>query len=421
MNKRAYSVSQINEYIASMFKNDYLLHAPVWVQGEVSQCSEYAGSGAVYFTLKDEAAVIGCVMFRADRYKGLGFKLQTGQKVLVCGTVSVYTKNGRYQLIAKQIRLDGIGSLYERYLQIRQSLEEQGMFDPMYKRPIPGYVSRLGVVTSPSGSVVWDVIHVAKQRHPGIQILVYPAKVEGDGAAASLVRGMEAMQRAGVDVIIIGRGGGSLEELWPFNEEIVSQAIFQSSIPVISAVGHETNMMISDLAADLHENAPSTAAVRAVTDMKEVADSLQADRELLQRQMLDCLERNRFALSQRKLKLAAGDPRQKLDQSRMRLAEAERHLSHLMEKCLSDYQLQLQVYGERLRGLSPYAKLEQGYAFVTDGQGRRIVSAAQVQPGCLLTIRFADGAVSAVAAQEENGQYPEPGSRSKGKEEDYEQ
>ncbi len=390
----AYSITQINEYIAAMFSNDYLLHAPIWVQGEVSQCAEHTASGTIYFTLKDEKSVLSCAMFRWDRQSGLRFKLETGQKVLVCGEVSVYTRTGRYQMRAKTIRLDGIGDLYEEYLRIRRSLEELGMFSPVYKQPIPAYVSTIGVVTSPSGSVVWDVIHVAKQRHPGIRILVYPAKVEGEGAAASLVRGMEAMQNAGVDAIIIGRGGGSLEELWPFNEEAVAHAIFNSAVPVISAVGHETNMMISDLAADLHENAPSTAAVKAVPDMAAVKDEIEAMRETFRTLMNQHLQRCRSDLSRKALQLKLYSPKSKITQQKVRAKTAREALQHNMERLISQKKAALSVYEERLRGLSPYAKLEQGYAFVTDEKGERIAKAAQAMNGQVLTLRFADGAVT---------------------------
>ena len=275
--QNVYTVAQVNAYIKNMFTQDFMLQS-LFVRGEVSNC-KYHSSGHIYFTLKDEKGAIACVMFAGNR-GGLKFKLENGQQVVAGGIVDVYEKDGKYQLYAKQIVQEGAGYLYEKYEALKQDLAERGMFAEQYKRPIPGYSQTLGVVTAPTGAAVRDIINVAKRRNPYIRILLYPAIVQGEQAAQSIANGIRALERQGVDVMIVGRGGGSLEDLWAFNEEIVAQAVFDCSIPVISAVGHETDHTIIDYVADLRAPTPSAAAELAVFDYGQVMLALHNGREL---------------------------------------------------------------------------------------------------------------------------------------------
>ena len=232
--KNVYTVAQVNGYIKNMFTQDFLLQS-ILVKGEVSNC-KYHSSGHIYFTLKDGKGAIACVMFACNR-SGLKFHMQEGQQVVVGGTIDVFERDGRYQLYAKSITLDGAGQLYERFEQLKRELAEQGLFAPEYKQPIPRFIRTLGVVTAPTGAAVRDIINIATRRNPYVQIILYPAIVQGEQAPASIVNGIRALERCKVDVMIVGRGGGSIEDLWAFNEEIVAQAIFDCSVPIISAVG----------------------------------------------------------------------------------------------------------------------------------------------------------------------------------------
>ncbi|MDE5588051.1 MAG: exodeoxyribonuclease VII large subunit, partial [Acetatifactor sp.] len=254
--RSVYTVGQLNSYIKNMFAQDYLLQS-LFVKGEVSNC-KYHASGHIYFTLKDPTGVVNCVMFAGSR-AGLSFRLAEGQQVIVGGAVDVYARDGKYQLYAKQIVLDGNGLLYEKFEQLKRELEESGMFSPEYKQPIPKYIRTLGVVTADTGAAVRDIIQITRRRNPYVQIILYPAIVQGEAAVPSVVRGIRMLERAGVDVMIVGRGGGSIEDLWAFNEREVAQAVFDCSVPVISAVGHETDTTIIDFVSDLRAPTPSAA------------------------------------------------------------------------------------------------------------------------------------------------------------------
>ena len=275
-----YTVGQINSYIKNMFASDFFLQK-IEVEGEVSNC-KYHSSGHIYFSLKDASGTLSCVMFARERREGLGFVMKDGDKVVVTGSVNVFVRDGRYQLYASRIRQDGLGALYERFLRLKQELEEMGMFDASYKKPIPSMVRRLGVVTAPAGAAIQDIRNVAMRRNPYLQIILCPALVQGRDAAPSLVRALALLDQAGVDVIIIGRGGGSLEDLWAFNEESVARAVFACRTPVISAVGHETDFTITDFVADLRAPTPSAAAELAVQDVSALLRSLNGYRSRLQ-------------------------------------------------------------------------------------------------------------------------------------------
>ena len=289
-----YSVGQVNNYIKNMFQQDFLLNK-VSIKGEVSNC-KYHTSGHIYFSLKDETGALACVMFAGQR-KGLAFPMKNGDKVVVSGSVSVYERDGKYQLYAKEITLEGAGLLYERFLALKAELEEMGMFAKEYKQPIPAYAKTVGIVTAPTGAAIQDIRNVAGRRNPYVQLILYPALVQGDGAKESIIEGIEKLDAYGVDVMLVGRGGGSVEDLWAFNEEEVARAIFNCKTPIISAVGHETDTTIADFVADLRAPTPSAAAELAVADIRGVFQSLENYRQKLSRNL-----ENKIQLLQQQIK-----------------------------------------------------------------------------------------------------------------------
>ena len=394
-----YTVSQVNNYIKNMFTQDFMLNR-IAVQGEVSNC-KYHSSGHLYFSLKDGGGAIACVMFAGQR-KGLAFSMKNGDRVVVNGSVSVYERDGRYQLYAREIRLEGEGALYEQFLALKRQLEEMGMFAPEYKRPIPAYIRRLGVVTAPTGAAIQDIRNIAGRRNPYVQVILYPALVQGEGAASSIVRGIEALDELGVDVIIVGRGGGSMEDLWAFNEEPVARAIFQCRTPVISAVGHETDVTIADFAADLRAPTPSAAAELAVFDIREFQDKLDTIGARLQTQMSGRISRARQMEEGYQRTLGYLSPENQIREKRMYLMTAEEKLSRQMELLLQKKRHALQLYIERMKGLSPLEKLNQGFAYV-EKDGRAVKETGQVKEQDLLTVHVSDGRIWARVEKTEKG------------------
>lgn len=365
----------------------------LFVKGEVSNC-KYHPSGHIYFTLKDPKGVVNCVMFAGNR-AGLSFRLAEGQQVIVGGTVDVYERDGKYQLYAKQIALDGSGLLYEKFEQLKRELEESGMFAAEYKQPIPRYIRTLGVVTADTGAAVRDIMQIAHRRNPYVQIILYPAIVQGEAAVPSVVRGIRTLEKLGVDVMIVGRGGGSMEDLWAFNEREVAQAVFDCSVPIISAVGHETDTTIIDYVADLRAPTPSAAAELAVTDVREILSQLEADRMMLNRLMQRKLQDGRTEIRQRELQLRALSPMGRIRERRMRLLNMEEQLQNRMEKLLGARRHALAIYIEKFKSLSPLEKLNSGYSYITDGDGSNIRSVKQVREGQELEITVSDGSFRA--------------------------
>lgn len=390
--QKVYSVGQVNTYIRNMFTQDFVLNR-VSVRGEISNL-KYHTSGHIYFTLKDASAAIACVMFAGAR-GGLAFRMSNGQQVVVDGAVNVYERDGKYQLYATKIRQDGAGELYEKFLELKEELEEMGMFAPEYKQPIPRFVRRLGVVTASTGAAIRDIINIATRRNPGIRIILYPAKVQGEGAAESVAAGLAALDALGVDVIIVGRGGGSIEDLWAFNEETVARAIFSCHTPVISAVGHETDTTIADFVADLRAPTPSAAAELAVADVTAWLQALDEDALQLQRIMQRMIKDARSRLRECELRMRYAKPQQRLMQQKQRLDEYEERLRRAMQSLLEQTRHQLALSEERLRRLSPYEKLESGYGCILTEDGRRIRSVSQVSPGEVVQIYLADGRMTA--------------------------
>ena len=390
--KTVYSVGQVNRYVKNMFIQDYVLRK-VYVKGEVSNC-KYHTSGHIYFSLKDETGVLSCVMFAGQR-RGLAFRMKDGDRVVVGGAVDVYERDGRYQMYAKEITLEGAGALYERFLALKAELEEMGMFAPEYKQPIPRFIRRLGVVTAPTGAAVQDIRNISLRRNPYLQIILYPALVQGDGAADSIVKGIRMLDEAGVDTIIVGRGGGSIEDLWAFNEEKVARAIFECRTPIISAVGHEVDFTIADFVADLRAPTPSAAAELAVDDMAQVMYTLSSYQERFQRDMREKIECQRVRLGQYQMRLKYLSPESRLRDRRQALVDFEDTLRRAMDNKLQQYRHRLGIYLERYQGLSPLAKLNQGYSFVADTDGRGITSVSQVKPGDRVEISVTDGVIQA--------------------------
>lgn len=390
--KTVYSVGQVNRYVKNMFTQDYVLRK-VYVKGEVSNC-KYHTSGHIYFSLKDETGVLSCVMFAGQR-RGLAFRMKDGDRVVVGGTVDVYERDGRYQMYAKEITLEGAGALYERFLALKAELEEMGMFAPGYKQPILRFIRRLGVVTAPTGAAVQDIRNISLRRNPYLQIILYPALVQGDGAADSIVKGIRMLDEAGVDTIIVGRGGGSIEDLWAFNEEKVARAIFECRTPIISAVGHEVDFTIADFVADLRAPTPSAAAELAVDDMAQVMYTLSSYQERFQRDMREKIEFQRVRLGQYQMWFKYLSPESRLRDRRQALVDFEDTLRRAMDNKLQQYRHRLGIYLERYQGLSPLAKLNQGYSFVADTDGRGITSVSQVKPGDRVEIFVTDGVIQA--------------------------
>ncbi len=390
--RNVYSVRQVNAYIKNMFTQDFMLNR-IYVRGEVSNC-KYHPSGHIYFSLKDESGTIACVMFAGSR-SGLSFRMQSGQTVIVLGSVSVYERDGKYQLYAREILLDGAGLLYERFEALKRELEEMGMFAPEYKQPIPAYVRKVGIVTAPTGAAVRDIMNIARRRNPYVQLILYPALVQGEGAVPSIIKGLRMLEQYGVDVIIAGRGGGSIEDLWAFNEEAVARAIFDCKVPVISAVGHETDTMISDFVADLRAPTPSAAAELAVYEYA-ACEAQRKEYELrLKRQMLRVLQEKRQELEQMGIRLRYTHPRQKLNDRRQYAADLETRLCREMQRTLEKSWHRLAIYIEKMNGLSPLKKLNQGYSYVEDSSGRTVRSVDQTKAGEMLRIYVSDGVVDA--------------------------
>lgn len=376
-----------------MFTQDYLLQR-LFVKGEVSNC-KYHISGHIYFSLKDPKGTISCVMFAGNR-SGLSFRLTDGQQVIVGGAVDVYERDGKYQLYAKQILLDGSGQLYERYEQLKRELEELGMFAPEYKQPIPKFIRTLGVVTADTGAAVRDIIQIARRRNPYVQIILCPAIVQGEAAVPSIVSGIRRLERMGVDVMIVGRGGGSIEDLWAFNEREVAQAVFDCTVPVISAVGHETDTTIIDFVSDLRAPTPSAAAELAVADIREVLREIASAGDALDRLMQRKIEEKRMYFRQAELKMKLLSPANRIREQKMLALQTEERLQERMQRILDSRRNRLLLCLERLKGLSPLEKLSSGYAYMTNGKGDNIRSVSQVSPGERVTVQVKDGRMGAI-------------------------
>ena len=389
---KIYTVEQINNYIRNMFDTDFVL-SRVNVTGEVSNC-KYHPSGHIYFTIKDNNNALSVIMFAGNR-NGLSFRLENGMKIVVTGKITVFARDGKYQLYASSIERAGMGELYERYLALKKELEEMGMFDDMYKQPIPYYSAKVGVVTASTGAAIQDIINVSKRRNPYVQIVLYPALVQGDGAVLSICRGIEALERYGVDVIIVGRGGGSIEDLWAFNDENVARTIFECHIPVISAVGHETDFTIADFVADLRAPTPSAAGELAVPDIMELkwklnnmklqlGSSLKKRLELMQTRYSSIINRKVFK-----------EPNVMLADKILALNGFEKDLNNYMKMELKDRRNHFEKVVATLDSLSPLKTLSRGYTVLEDKNGDVVTTSKDLKDGDVVKIILHDGTKNA--------------------------
>lgn len=408
MTRNVYTVGQVNAYIKNMFVQDFMM-SRIYIKGEVSNC-KYHSSGHIYFTLKDETGALTAVMFAGNR-SGLAFSMKNGDNVIVLGSISVYERDGKYQLYAREILLDGAGLLYQKFEALKKELEEMGMFSEEYKRPIPNYIKTLGIVTAPTGAAIRDIQNICCRRNPYVQTILYPALVQGDGAAASLVKGIHGLEALGVDTIIIGRGGGSIEDLWAFNEEVVARAIFECSVPIISAVGHETDTTIADFVSDLRAPTPSAAAELAVYDWRELTDNLMSFRLQLNKGIHSKLEWFEESWKQYKSRLSLLSPQNRINEKRHMAVDLEEKLKLVMDQNMMQQKHSLELYAQRLESLSPVKLLSQGYSFVADEHGRGIRDVTKVEQNEILKIHMMNGVVRAQVTETEvnewkNGKRP---------------
>ena len=373
-----YSVSSVNQYIKNMFSKEYALSV-VFVKGEISNC-KYHSSGHIYFSLKDDRSQLTC-----------DFRMENGQEVVVGGSISVYERDGKYQLYAKKIVPVGDGHLQEQYEKLKKKLEAAGYFDEDRKLPIPKYVKKVGIVTAKTGAAVHDMIQIATRRNPYVQLYLYPAKVQGEGAAQSIAGGISFLDEFGVDVILAGRGGGSMEDL--FNEEIVAQAIYECRTPVISAVGHETDVTIADYVADLRAPTPSAAAELAVYDVRLVLEELYGYKDRLARCILAQVDAGREHLDFTEKRLRYLNPENQMVQKRQYLIDIEERLFRNMKNELQKKKQMMSLLAARLDAKSPLKRLAGGYAYVTDEAGRMVDSVKSLQVNDVLMMTFSDGVV----------------------------
>lgn len=392
MKSNVYTVGQVNSYIKNMFMEDFALRH-ISIKGEVSNC-KYHSSGHIYFSLKDKDGVIACVMFKGNR-KGLEFQMQEGQSVVATGAVGVYERDGKYQLYAEKITLDGAGDLYKRFEELKNELEEMGMFAPEYKKSIPEYALNIGIVTSKTGAAIQDIINISKRRNPYVQLHLYPALVQGAMAAPDIVNGIRCLDSMGMDVIIVGRGGGSIEDLWAFNEEIVARAVFECETPIISAVGHETDTTITDFVADMRAPTPSAAAELAVFDYNIFVQDLNDRQYMLLKSLKRQITNDKSIAEQYRLRLINKSPYNKLLQNRQYVSDVQSRMSDLMHEKINFMRNRLLVISERLNGLSPLNRLSKGFAYVQDSNGIPLVDIGQIKKGDSVKLHLKNGSALA--------------------------
>lgn len=388
--KKVYSVSQVNSYVKRLFDDDFILRG-IYIKGELSNV-KYHSSGHIYFSLKDERGAIAAVMWRSDAAM-LKFRLEDGKQVIVHGNVSVYEAGGKYQIYAKSIEDAGKGDLAAQFEELKKKLSEMGMFSEEYKQEIPAYSMKIGVVTAETGAVIRDIYNVASRRNPYCQILLYPSAVQGEGAAEQIAAGIAYLDQTDVDTIIVGRGGGSMEDLWAFNEEIVARAIFECHTPVISAVGHETDFTIADFVADLRAPTPSAAAELAVFDFYQFEKSL-ADYKYTLKLLLDRnLDRHKNTIKHYALKMETLSPQNQLMQKKQSLQEKADVIEQIMTDRMRNVKERTRLFSERLEGLSPLKRLSAGYAYATDPKGKSLKSIKQIKKGEEVNLFVTDGQI----------------------------
>ena len=384
------TVSKINAYIKNMFRQDYVL-SRVSVKGEISNC-KYHTSGHIYFTLKDEGGTLSAIMF-ASQAKSLSFHLSDGMQVIVSGRIEVYERDGKYQLYANSIVQDGIGDLYKKFEELKKQFQDMGYFESEYKRPIPYFSKKIGIVTASTGAAIHDIMNISYRRNPYVSLVLYPALVQGEGAASSIVSGIETLDTMGMDVIIVGRGGGSIEDLWAFNEECVAEAIFNAKTPIISAVGHETDFTIADFVADLRAPTPSAAAELAVADIHQIENRIAGYEELVNKAFMKVISQKRAVIDNYSMRLKYLNPVSRINEKRITLDRLKERLDDNMSKLLKDYRHKLEVYASRLHGVSPLEKLGQGYSCTQNENGVPVTSVSNISLGDIITTTLKDGEI----------------------------
>ena len=391
--KTVFSVTQLNKYVKNLLENDELLYL-VSVRGEISNFTDHLRTGNYYFSLKDESGVLKAVMFENFKNK-LNFKPENGMKVILTGRISVFVRDGSYQIQAYTMEPDGIGSLYLAFEQLKKKLEAQGYFDPARKKPLPRYPETVGIVTSPTGAAIRDMVNIAARRFLPAKLILFPCLVQGEGAPPQISRGIRYFNETlPVDVIIIGRGGGSLEELWAFNDERLADEIFRSRVPVISAVGHETDFSISDFVADVRAPTPSAAAELCLPDAGELKRSLAQINLRLQNLVAARLSLCKTRLDQLRSNRHLVNLQSVIDDRRMEIADLARRLELGQSSLLEKDRLRLSAFAQQLSALDPLRIMSRGYAAVFDGE-TVVDSVDKLSPGGEVTLRLADGSASA--------------------------
>ena len=394
MQKRIITVSELNEYLKMLFEYDVILRN-IYIKGEISNFTNHYKTGHFYFSLKDAGGSVRAVMFRSSASK-LKFKPENGMRVIVGGRVSVFPRDGQYQVYVDVMEPDGVGALYMAYEQLRAKLEKEGLFAEERKKPLPRFPKRIGIVTSPTGAAIRDMLHITGRRFPSAEIVLYPALVQVADAAASIARGIRYFNtKKSVDLLIVGRGCGSLEDLWAFNEELLVRAVADSALPVISAVGHETDFTLCDFAADLRAPTPSAAAELAVPDTEELLSSLGHMNDRISLAMNRRLARSRDRLGLLSASRMLKDPRAFIDDKRMALAMDEQALYTRMERILAAKRAEFQYKTAKMEALNPLAVVARGYSAVFDEKGVLVKSVSQLAPGDGVSFALTDGQVHA--------------------------
>ena len=386
---KVFSVGQINRYIKNLLENDFILNS-LLVQGEISNFKAHS-SGHWYFTLKDAQGAISCVIFRQDA-ANIPFEPENGMQVILAGHISLYEKTGQYQFYGEFLQPVGMGALQIAFEQMKEKLAAEGLFDADFKRELPEHVETIAVITSPTGAAVRDIIQIAKRRDPRVKIAVFPTLVQGEFAAEDIVKSLKLANDWGkADIIILGRGGGSMEDLWAFNEEIVARAIFASEVPVISAVGHETDFTIADFVSDMRAPTPSAAAELATVQLERIQADVEELTVRLTRDVQAVLTTSRRRLDFLKERPVLKRPLERIQRTQMYLEEKERLLLRETLRKLEKNHMELAAAGARLEAVSPFSIMKRGYAMAMDEKGKPLTSVSAAEVGGTMQVRMKDG------------------------------
>lgn len=401
MNSKIFTVTEVSEYIKYIFDKDYALNS-ICVQGEISNLKKHS-SGNLYFTIKDTSSIINCIMFK-DEADSLKFKIGNGFLAIVNGRISSYEKTSQYQLYINSIEPLGKGSLYLAFEQLKQKLSDAGMFNKAHKKQIPYYPEAVGIITSITGAAVRDIIQIAKRRNPNIQLVLIPVLVQGENAAKDIAKAIYLMNEWNkVDIIIIGRGGGSIEDLWAFNEEIVAKAIYNSNIPIISAVGHEIDYTITDFVADLRAPTPSAAAELAIPDLIETKIKIDSFNKRLTNGFVSNTSKYKTRLNQISNKLLLNDPSKQIHDLQNQIDRLKKDLNKSMQFYLQSNEAALVNIINKLETSSPLSILKKGYSICCKDNGQTILNVDNVYKGDILTVQLNDGYIVAKVEGKEKG------------------